>query len=209
MDVGRVGSGRLLSAEIVRALDRDHRDLVISLRALAALLREPPPDPAGESPVLARILDAELNQLAILMGEVAVALRVEERAAGPVRPVDLRRTLDSAVRRSGRAACVRLDESPRPDDVVVCGHPDVIRQVVASALALVLRAAEGPIVAGARRSGREAVVWMRAPVAAGSPSWTRWSWRVGLLRRIVAAEGGRLTVERTPTCVAFRIAFAL
>lgn len=194
--------GRLITPEILRALDREYRDLVMSLRALAALLREPDPAEEHSEPILARILDAELNQLSILTGEMTVALRLEYGEAGPPRPIDLARVLSSAVRRCGNRALAEVSD-PAP----ITGRPAIVGQAVASALALGLRTAEGRVVATAAATGRQGTVSFQVPLDRDARSWSRFGPRIALLRRIVAAENGRFTTERAADHIVLRLAF--
>lgn len=183
---------KLITLETLRAVDREYRDLVMSLRALAALLHDPDPqggdhDKAWE-PVLANILDAELNQLATLMGDVTAALRVEHSATGPRRSIDLTRALDSAVRRTGSRVLVRVCEPLR-----VAAHPEIVAQAIVSAVSLALRTAEGRITASTKATDHEGGVVVTIPIGAEG-RWNRLDARLALLRRIVGAEGGRVSI---------------
>ncbi|MFN2614251.1 MAG: hypothetical protein ABR552_05460, partial [Actinomycetota bacterium] len=81
-------TGLLLRRETVRALSREHQDLVLSLRALSAILREPQSNDEESEAILARILEAELNQISVLDGELLSALRLELGDPGAVRELD-------------------------------------------------------------------------------------------------------------------------
>lgn len=198
----RVEPQRLVTPDVLRGVEREYHDLVISLRALAALLREPDPDGSTGEPVLARILDSELNQLDVLVGELTAALRLEAGEIGPTQPVDLARALSSAVRRSGNRVLAEMKE-----EAVVAGHPLVVGRAVAGAVALALRIAEGRVVATASTTHAHGVVSIRVPAEGESRTLTRFGPRVTLLRRIVAAEGGRLTLERSRDHLVIRLAF--
>lgn len=184
---------KLITLETLRAVDREYRDLVMSLRALAALLHDP--DPASRDaenawePVLANILDAELNQLATLMGDVTTALRVEHAATGPRRSIDLTRALESAVRRTGSRVLIRMCEPLR-----VAAHPEIVLQAITSAVSLALRTADGRVSAVCRRRPDEGGVTITIPMGEDT-HWNRFDARLGLLRRIVGAEGGRVGLD--------------
>ncbi|MGH2830830.1 MAG: hypothetical protein ACRDJM_10140 [Actinomycetota bacterium] len=185
----------MITPDTLRAVDREYRDLVLSLRALASLLHDPDPNAPADpdtawEPVLANILDAELNQLAVLMGDITAALRVESDAPGPLGRVDLARVLSSAVRRTGCRVLARVEEP-----VPVQAHREIVSQAVASAISLALRVAGGRVTAAAKRAGKDGAVTVTIPIG-DSPNWSRWDARVGLLRRIVAAEGGKVSMER-------------
>lgn len=186
---GRRARATLVAPEMLRAVDREQRDLVASLRALAALLREPPAHPGLEEPVLARMLEAQLTQLAVLGGELTTALRVGDGEAGPMRRIDLARALQAAASRAGRRVDVMASTA-----VVVRGHPDVVGQILESALALAARIADGRIGARARRCRTGGLVSLEVP--GRLPAVPSWRSRLALLRRIVEAESGRLTIER-------------
>lgn len=197
---------KLITLETLRAVDREYRDLVMSLRALAALLRDPEPA-ADESkawePVLAGILDAELNQLATLMGDVTTALRVEHAATGPRRTIDLTRALESAVRRTGSRVLIRMCEPLR-----VAAHPEIVSQAICSAVSLALRTADGRVSAVCRRLPDEGGVAITIPMGEET-HWNRFDARLGLLRRIVGAEGGRVSLEHKRDAVVLSLWFPL
>ncbi|HEX9694798.1 MAG TPA: hypothetical protein VGB64_00625 [Actinomycetota bacterium] len=183
---------KLITLETLRAVDREYRDLVMSLRALASLLHDPDPgapDDRAWEPVLANILDAELNQLATLMGDVTAALRMEHSATGPRRSIDLSRALESAVRRTGSRVLTGLGEPVR-----VAAHPEIVSQAIMSAVSLALRTADGRVSAGTRRRDDEAGVAITVPMSE-ERHWNRLDARLSLLRRIVGAEGGRVAVD--------------
>jgi hypothetical protein len=193
---------RLVTPEALRGLERDHRDLFMSLRALSALMREPDPaGPEGE-PVLARILDAHVHQMGTLVGEITTALRVERDDAGAPRIVDLGRAVETAVRRSARRVLIEVS-----DPVTVQAHPNVVAQVVASVIALALRSADGRVTASALPSGRDGVLLIRVPGGDAHASLERYGARFDLLRRLVSSEGGRLTLGRADQGAVIRITF--
>lgn len=193
---------RLVTPEALRGLERDHRDLFMSLRALSALMRDP--DKAGPDgePVLARILDAQVHQMGTLVGEITTALRVERDDAGIPRTVDLGRTIESAVRRSARRVLVEVS-----DQVHVQAHPNVVAQVAASVIALALRSADGRITASTMRSGRDGVLLVRVPGRDAHEALQRYGARLDLLRKLVAGEGGRLTLGRSIQGAVVRMTF--
>ncbi len=206
---------KLITPDTLRAVDREYRDLVMSLRALASLLHEPDggtaasrPDDEGEpdghgkawEPVLANILDAELNQLAVLMGDVTAALRVENEVIGPVRHIDLSRVLETAVRRAGSRVLVAV-----ADPVRVAAHPEIVSQAVSSALSLALRSADGRVTAVTRRRGDDGVVVITVP--GDEQYWGRLDPRLALLRKIVAAEGGHAGVQHRPGFIVLTLSF--
>ncbi|GAC1419574.1 MAG: hypothetical protein NVSMB57_13910 [Actinomycetota bacterium] len=210
---------KLITSDTLKAVDREYRDLVMSLRALAALLHDvgapapsEPPAPGEEAdsavpplnewePVLANILDAELNQLAVLMGDVTVALKMENDEAGPKRTVGLGKVLESAVKRSGGRVLIGVAEP-----VQVAAHPDIVSQSVLSAVSLALRIEEGRVVATSRRFGDEGVVTITI-AKIERHAFSRWESRLALLRKIVAAEGGRVTIEHRDPVTAIRLSF--
>lgn len=197
---------KLITLETLRAVDREYRDLVMSLRALAALLHDPTPgtgDNQAWEPVLANILDAELNQLATLMGDVTAALRMEHSATGPRRSIDLSRALESAVRRTGSRVLVRVGEPIR-----VAAHPEIVAQAIRSAVSLALRTADGRVTALCRSDDDNGSVVITVPTSEGS-HWNRLDARLALLRRIVGAEGGRVDVDHKPGTMTVRLAFPL
>lgn len=177
----------------------------MSLRALARLLHEPSGDP-GEAwePVLANILDAELNQLAVLVGDITAALRMETDATGPVRRLDLSRALEAAARRTGSRVLVDIGQA-----VHVAAHPEIVAQAIASALSLALRVAEGRVIAASLKNGTHGAVTVSVPVSDDVESWHRFDGRVTLLKRIVGAEGGRVSMEHRPGTIAVRLSFPL
>lgn len=197
---------KLITLETLRALDRESRDLVMSLRALAALLHDPDPassDDKAWEPVLANILDAELNQLATLMGDMTAALRMEHSATGPRRTIDLTRALESAVRRTGSRVLVRMSEPLR-----VAAHPEIVSQAITSAVSLALRTADGRVSAVCRRRGDDAGVSISIPMGEQA-HWNRFDARLGLLRRIVGAEGGRVSVDHKADAMIVTLWFPL
>lgn len=177
---------RILEGETLKGVEREYRDLVLSLKALAALLREEP----AEDPVLTRILESELNQLSVLVGEMCTALKVEDH--GPrLKRLDLTLALRQAQRRAG----VRVDVSG-DDAVVVEADPEVASQAIQSALALAVRLADGSVTARAlpARSGGEVVV--EIPVEMRGTRTKHRDARLHMLRRLMMSEGGRLVVRR-------------
>lgn len=179
----------MLEGETLRGIERDVRDLVLSLRALTALLRSDAASEEHEEAILARILDAEMNQLFVLVGEVTTALKVEERGAQP-RSLDLMQALHQAARRAGVHVILRLGEP-----VLVSGDPEIVSQVIQSALAIAVRMAEGRVTVRADESpngGGTVVINVPAPSA---PPARKRDARLHLLRRLIAVLGGRFTVD--------------
>lgn len=210
--MNRTLTPRLITPEALRAVDEEYRDLVTSLRALAALLHDvDAPAPSAETdgevaehawePVLANILDAELNQLDVLMGDVTVALRMENSVAEPRQTVDLGAMLQRAVARGGSRALVAVAEQ-----VFVAAHADIVAQSIQSALSIAMRIAEGRVVANAKRFGNEGIVTITIQ-SPDDQGWDRWEPRLQLLNRIVAAEGGRVVVEERGPVMAIRLVF--
>lgn len=194
---------KLITPDTLRAVDREYRDLLMSLRALAALLHDS--DGEAESgkawePVLANLLDAELNQLAVLMGDLTVALRVENEVTGPSRHIDLSRVLETAVRRTGSRVLVDVGA---PVDVY--GHPEIVSQTIISALSLALRVADGRVTATAKTDGGSGCVLITVP--AGPNELARLEARVALLRKIIGAEGGKISVEHQPGSMHLKIKY--
>jgi hypothetical protein len=193
---------RLVTPEALRGLERDHRDLFLSLRALSALMRDPDPvGPEGE-PILARILDAHVHQMGTLVGEITTALRVERHDAGAPKTVDLARVLETAVRRSARRVLVEIS-----DQVQIQAHPNVVAQVLASVIALALRSADGRVTATATAGERDGVLLVRVPGRDAHAALERYGARLDLLRKIVASEGGRLSLARCEQGAMIRVAF--
>ncbi|MFN2642985.1 MAG: hypothetical protein ABR548_14035 [Actinomycetota bacterium] len=180
---------RLIAGETLRGIEREVRDLVLSLRALTALLRS---EPAAEheDPVLVRILDAELNQLAVLVGEVCTALRVEDHGTHS-RSLDLSRALHQAARRVNVRALVKLG-APVP----VSGDPEIVSQIIQSALAIAVRLADGRVTAEAEERMGGGVVLVKVPRDADQVTTRKRDARMVLLRRLMSAQGGRFTIER-------------
>lgn len=181
----------LISRETVRALWREHRDLILSLRALTTLLRDPDMNDAESEQILARILDAELQQVAVLDGELITALQLETGDVGPVQPFDLGRTLRAAARRSGRLMVVETRGA-----VPVTGHERIAQQTIESALSLAHRIADGPVRAWAEARAGGGSVKVSTVVGPDSANLER-DERVALLHRLVRADGGRFVIERT------------
>lgn len=197
---------KLITLETLRAVDREYRDLVMSLRALAALLHDPDPGEGADrekawEPVLANILDAELNQLATLMGDVTAALRVEHAATGPRRSIDLTRALESAVRKTGSRVMVRVCEPLR-----VAAHPEIVSQSIISAISLALRTADGRVVASTAATCDEGAVTITIPIGMDG-HWNRLDARLSLLRRIVGSEGGRVSMTNRPESMVLHLWF--
>ncbi|MHB8512343.1 MAG: hypothetical protein ACYDCC_09180 [Actinomycetota bacterium] len=195
---------KLITPDTLKAVDREYRDLVMSLRALAALLHDVDPDHDDDKawePVLANILDAELSQLSVLMGDVTAALRMENEITGPVRRVDLTKAVESAIRKTGSRVLMRVSEPVR-----VAAHPDIVSQSVASAISLALRIADGRVTLSTRHSSDEGVVTIGIPTSEDH-AWSRWESRFALLRKIVSAEGGRISVEHRPAAMTVRLFF--
>lgn len=189
---GRGDGHPLLRPETIRALSREHSDLILSLRALATLLREPETVSVEEAEtILGRILQAELEQVSVLDGEVLTALQLETGELGAPREVDLAACLRAAARKSGRMTIV---EAAGP--VRVRGHPEVIEQEIASALALAQRIADDIVHACAERTARGGAVRIRVATAQDELNRARHDERIALLHRMVRAEGGRFLIER-------------
>lgn len=191
---------RIIAGETLRGIEREVRDLVLSLRALTALLRHEP-EAEQEDPVLARILDAELNQLAVLVGEVCAALKVEDH--GPrTRSLDLSKALHQAARRSGVRALVRVDVP-----VQISGDPEIVSQIIQSALAIAVRIADGRVSAHVERTSGGGAVQIVVPGRSEHPGARKRDARMVLLRRLMSAQGGRLSLERTGEATLMKLWF--
>ena len=191
-------SERILEGETLRGVEREYRDLVLSLKALAALLREEP----AEDHVLPRLLEAELNQLSVLVGEMCTALKVEDRGAR-IRRIDLAQAVDQATRRSGVHVVLGQTES-----VAVEADPEIASQVIQSALALSVRMADSPVSVRSRRVPGGGEVLVEIPVEMrGAPSGKHRDTRLHMLRQLVALEGGRLVSRRKGLGVELRLWF--
>lgn len=186
---------KVLRAKELPSLEREYRDLITSLRALCVVMREPPGDP-----VLARILDAEIHQLDVLGGELLAAVRLDTSRPGEVDVVDLSKELSHAIKRSGR----HTDHEIR-GRVMVEGHAPLIRQSIASVLALAHRIADGRVRATAYQQGHQGVVLVTTKV--DDPALARQNGRLGILHRLARADGGRLLVQRKDGEVHLRLAF--
>lgn len=200
MALARPEQQRILEGETLRGIERDVRDLVLSLRALTALLKS---DAAREDPeeaVLARILDAELNQLVILVGEVTTALRVEERGIQP-KPLDLMQVVHQSAKRSAVRVILRLG-GPIP----IAGDPEVLSQVIQSALAIAVRMAEGNVVARAEPSSGGGGTVIITVGDAAQPARRRDA-RLHVLRRLVSMLGGRLTMDQVDAKLTMKLVF--
>ena len=200
MALARPEQQRILEGDTLRGIERDVRDLVLSLRSLTALLKS---DAAGEDPeegVLARILDAELNQLVILVGDVTTALRVEERGI-QAKPIDLMQVVHQAAKRSAVRVILRLGEA-----IPIAGDPEVLSQVVQSALAIAVRMAEGNVTARVEPSsgGGGTVVIIAGGTA--QPARRRDA-RLHVLRRLISMLGGRFTMEQEDAKLTMKLAF--
>lgn len=193
---------RLVTPEALRGLERDHRDLFMSLRALSALMREPDPEGIDGEPVLARMLDAHVHQMGTLVGEITTALRVERDDVGAPKVVDLSRAIETAVRRSARRVLIEVGEQ-----VHVQAHPNVVAQVAASVISLALRSADGRVTAATMGGRADGILLVRVPGGDAYESLQRYGARIDLLRKLVAGEGGRLTVGRASGGAVVRIAF--
>lgn len=191
---------RIIEGETLRGIEREVRDLVLSLKALTALLRHEP-DAEHEDPVLTRILEAELNQLAVLVGEVCTALKVEERGPRP-RSIDLSQALHQAARRSGVRALVRVGEP-----VPAAGDPEVVSQTIQSALAIAVRISEGRVTVHAERAPGGGYVQINIPAELRGPGARKRDARLMLLRRLLAAQGGRLSISRRTGSMTIRLWF--
>lgn len=183
-----------MRARDLAALEREHADLVVSLRALCAVMREPPGDA-----VLARILDAELYQLDVLGGELLTAARLDTGRAGAREDVDLSKELRRGAKRVARP--VSLEVRGR---VVVDANAAVVRQSVASALALAFRLADGPVRATTFARAHDAVVLISC--ASTRPTSTQ-NARLALLHRIVRAGGGHLVARREDDTLELRLTY--
>lgn len=192
----------LLTPKLARALERERQDLVMSLRALASILREPQPARGPEEAVLARILDAQLVQLSVLSGDVIEALHLEEGAAGSKIPVDLGAAMESALGRGIRPVLV-----DRIERAHVMAHPQPVMQLLTSCIALAQRMAEGPVRVSIRRTGSSGSVEVEVPVVRRALPRALWEARILLLRRIARAEGGRLFVRSSPGALKVVISF--
>lgn len=190
----RVEDRRVVRARDLPALEREHVDLVTSLRALCAVMREPPGDA-----VLARILDAELHQLDVLGGEMLTAARLDSGRADPIEEIDLSKELRRCAKRVARP--VTLEVRGR---VLVEGHMHIVRQSIASALALAFRIADGPVRATAFAHGRHGVVLVSCESAQPMTSQNA---RLALLHRIVRADDGRLIVNRKNGAFELRLTY--
>ena len=114
--------------------------------------------------------------------------------------VDLSTELSRLIKRSGR----QTDHEVR-GRVVVEGHTALIRQSIASVLALAHRIADGRVRATAYQQGHQGVVLVTAKVA--DASLARQNGRLAVLHRIARADGGRLLVQRKDGEVHLRLAF--
>ena len=191
---------RMIAGETLRGIEREVRDLVLSLRALTALLSSGRSS-EHEDPVLARILEAELNQLAVLVGEVCAALRVEDQGTVQ-RSLDLSKALHQAARRSGVRALVRVGLP-----VFVSGDPEIVSQIIQSALAIAVRIAQGRVSARVEQKPGGAVLSVDVPKPGRQPGSRKRDARLVLLRRLMTAQGGRLTLERRGDAVVMKLWF--
>ena len=191
---------RMIAGETLRGIEREVRDLVLSLRALTALLRAEPAA-QNEDPVLARILDAELNQLAVLVGEVCTALRVEDHGMH-TRPIDLAKALHQAARRANVQALVRVGTP-----VNVSGDPEIVSQIIQSALAIAVRFADGRVTAHAEERPGGGVILIGVPRASETTTTRRRDARLVLLRRLMNVQGGRFSMERQGAGVQMKLWF--
>jgi hypothetical protein len=169
-------------------MSREHRDLLLSLRALASILREPDRNDEETEAILARILEAELNQVSVLDGELLTALRLERGDPGALREMDLARVLRTCARKTGRMMAVETRGA-----VPLRAHEAIVVQAICSGLALAHRIADGPVRAWAeRREGGGSIKITTTTNGEPLPQ----DERIALLHRIVRAGGGRFVIER-------------
>jgi len=180
----------------VAAMAREHTELVASLRALCAVMREGPADV-----VLSRILDAELHQLAVLGGEMLADERIGGGRPGPIEEIDIARELHREIRQTGRIIDIEVRGR-----VLVEGHPLLVRQAISSALAFAHRVADGVPTATAYAADAFGSILIGIPVH-DDGSALRNNARLGILHRIARAEGGRMRIERSPAALTIRLAF--
>ncbi len=189
----------MLEGETLRGIERDVRDLVLSLRALTALLKNEAATDDREEAVLARILDAEMNQLVVLVGEMTTALRMEERGVQP-KSLDLMQALHHAARRSAVNVVLRRGEPVRAS-----GDPEVVSQIIQSALAIAVRMSERRVTTRAETTpGGGCVIITVSDVAHAA---RRRDARIALLRRMIGMLGGRLSVDHRDETLRLKLFF--
>jgi signal transduction histidine kinase len=192
-----------LHGDALRLIEREFQDLLMSTRALAALLRDDANQRPPSEHILVRMLESEINQIGILSGELCTALKLEDH--GPrLRGVDLAETLVQAAQRLRMKVTLDVGEA-----VPVTADPEAVMQVVQSALALAVRLGEegGRATVGARPSDDGGEIVVRVPGAPQSLAARRRDARMAALRSIAAMQGGKLIVQTVKDDLAVRVWF--
>lgn len=182
----------IVPPKLARALERERADLVMSLRALAAVLKEGGGDPHEEA-IFARMLDAQIVQLAILSADLIAALQLEDCEFGSPVAVSLPAALESALAASaGRPVVVGDIQS-----VSVMGHPQVVVRLLQSSLAMAHRVAERSPTVSVRAHTTSGAVVFEIPTGERGFPRSLWNARFRLLHRITRAEGGRMRTRHS------------